>query len=659
MELNLDDLKNRLTDYVQSITKPSQGKQYNCPLCGSGTHEHKTGAFSIFDEGKKWKCHACGEGGDIYDLCAKVEKCDLREAAKKIGNLYGDGSMTYHDLQHHGNSREDQASPTGSFLQDIERFAAAMEGSPAQPYLEGRGLTLETVRRFKLGYDAERNCVTIPYNNEGTYYIRRSIDPHGDKSPHGKLPGIKVPLFNQEALYNSDAVFIVESPLCAISIEQAGGAAVALSGVDGGPLLNALKQNPTNAALLFCLDNDDSGRNASKDLLEKCTDAGYFAIDETLFIMGPETDKKDGNYRKDPNDVLQQNGPEDLRSAIKLAAESAINIHKSLIQEKEEERRTRTGPEMVDSFLEAIQTRRYEPVPTGISDIDEALGGGLFRQNIVLLGAAPGVGKTALAQFIFEGMAKRGISCVYLNLEMSREQVIARSFSRIVAQHGKKIHALEILQGYKWTDEQRKTILEAAEEYKATIAPQMIYNPDGVTTDLDKILTYIETEAQNAEAQQKAAPFVVLDYLQIVTGQPREDAAAIIKRAMASLKSYAVRYKSMVFVIMAHNRASNSNGSVSMESGRDTSAIEYSADVQLGLAYTRCLKRRGNEPQKSPDELTKEERKNVTLIITKSRFTGDARQVDLRFDGETMSYSQIAKNADESYAMNQYAAKRW
>ena len=311
--------------------------------------------------------------------------------------------------------------------------------------------------------------------------------------------------------------------------------------------------------------------------------------------------------------------------------------------ELETARQERTGPGMVDSFLQTVQTRRYEPMQTGISDIDKAIGGGFIRQQLVLLGAAPGAGKTALAQWIFEGMAKRGTACIFLNLEMAQEQILARSLSRMAAQQGAKIKAIEILQGYKWTSLQRAQIMGAAAAYKDEIAPRMVYNPQGVTANLDSILAYMKQEAQRAEAAGDQAPVCVLDYLQIVRGNDREDAAAVIKRAVDEFKAYAIKHNTLVFVIIAHNRESNKTGAVTMEAGRDTSALEYSADLQLALTYTLCMKGKDNQKPKSPDELTQEEKQRVTLKITKGRFTGGA-VVDLLFNGETMTYTQIVKD---------------
>jgi replicative DNA helicase len=298
---------------------------------------------------------------------------------------------------------------------------------------------------------------------------------------------------------------------------------------------------------------------------------------------------------------------------------------------------------MVDNFLQAVQTRRYEPMPTGITDLDRAIGGGFIRQQLVLLGAAPGAGKTALAQWIFEGMAKRGTSCIFLNLEMAQEQILARSISRIAAQQGATIKAIEILQGYNWTSLQRAQITGAAAAYREEIAPRMIYNPQGVTANLDSILGYISQEAQRAEAAGEQAPVCVLDYLQLVSGTDREDAATVIKRAVAGLKAYAIKHNTLVFVIMAHNRESNKTGAVTMEAGRDTSALEYSADLQLALTYTLCMKR-GNQKGKAPDELTEDEKRKLTLKITKGRFGGGGKSIDLLFNGETMTYTQTVKD---------------
>jgi replicative DNA helicase len=654
-----------LTDFYR--LEKSRGGEYVCPICGSGTHKNKTGALSIRKADNRVTCfgsgHCFGEKGqdtlgalrqllagqterEIFAYCGyQMTGTGRPSAAADFAQAGDEPRERRQKTAESGNSE-----PAHSFTEEIERYAAALAGSEGEAYLLGRGFTRETMQRFKLGYDAQRHCVTIPYNPQGSYYGRRSLLPE-EKIPEGKgkydklsraIAGVE-PLFNGSALYSGDIVFVTEGALDAISIAQAGGAAVALNGTGFNKLIDQLKKKPTASAIVLCLDNDDAGRKATAAIGAALDEIGAFCVTGTAAIMGEAQDPADAEYRKDPNEVLQRNGADALRQAVTETADETRRQYGMAQQAAEAERQQHTGAGMVDAFLTAIQTRKYEPMPTGITDIDRALDGGFMRQWLVLLGAAPGAGKTALAQWIFEGMAKRGTACVYLNLEMSREQILARSFSRLAARRGHKIRTNVILQGYRWTDEQRAAIMDAAGEYKDTIAPRMIYNPDGVTANLDSILAYIEAEAQRAEKAEMPAPCVVLDYLQIVSGEPREDAASVIKRAVSGLKDYAMKHNTLVFVIIAHNRASNSTGAVSMESGRDTSALEYSADLQLALTFTKCLKRDGQKA-KSPDDLTDDERKEITLRIVKGRFGGMGREVDLHFNGETMTYTQTCKD---------------
>ena len=622
----------------------SKGGLYVCPICKSGTHAHKTGALSIRKTDNRVTCfggQCFGDKGqdtlgalrilfpnkserEIFAYCGyeMTSGGGYRATSTAAEDFSEENGLTVHTVPP---AEEEPAAPPPSFKAEIEQYAAALPGSEGETYLAGRGLTQETMARFRLGYDARRHTVTIPYNPQGSYYGRRSTLPDSSRK-HDNLYGVPMPLFNAAALYSSEACFVVESPLCAISIAQEGGSAVAISGVGGKTrLIDQLKKKPTAAAIILCLDNDDAGRKATAEIGAELDALQVFCVDGTAAIMGDTQDAQEAQYRKD-----------------ETAAET-IRQRSMTAQEQEEERRQRTGAGMVHSFLEEIQTHKYEPVPTGITDIDRALGGGFIRQWLILLGAAPGAGKTALAQWIFEGMAKAGHDCVYLNLEMSRNQVMARSFSRLAARNGVKIRVTDVMQGYKWTEEQRQAIMQVSRQYTEEIAPHMVYNPDGVTPSLDSILPYLESEAQRAEQMDLPAPYIVLDYLQIVGGNDREDAAALIKRAVVELKGYAMRHNTVVFVIMAHNRASNSSGILTMESGRDTSALEYSADIQLGLTFTKCLKRDGQK-RKDPDELTEEERHYVTLKITKGRFGGTGREVDLYFNGETMTYTQLMKD---------------
>lgn len=659
---------------------------YICPFpfCGSGEGKNKTGALIINENNRVW-CSACmakskdhtrsnidavmAEKGVDYLTAVKMLADEggitleyEEEHTKKLplGTKHAQNAPQndrYSDLEpkegkpltENKNAIQGHSKPKESTPQDFTDYykqcRQRLNDPAAVEYLRDRGISLETAAAYNVGYDPAADPLNAPgaldgepkkypkpaviFESTKQFYEYRLIkrDKYDKKNPKGTSPT----LFNSQALYTQEVqeIFVTESIIDALSIIEVGGQAVATSSAsDYNLLADKIKAKPTNAVIIICYDDDTTGRARAKDLQEelKKLNACNIVFDNSLF-----------NGTKDANEALKKNRA-DFEAAILIAKDEAKRARQAA-ERAELERRRRTGAQMVDNFLRSVQTQKYKPLPTGIKAIDEAIGGGFIRQQLIMLGAQPGAGKTAMAQWIFENMAAHGQDCIYLNLEMTVDQILSRSLARIIATKNpdNRIAATKILQGYNWNDFQREHIMQAAEEYRATIAPHMIYNPDGVTPDLDSILEYLESEANRAEAAHAQTPAIVIDYLQIIRGGSREDDAALIKRAVASFKQFAIEHNTIVFCIMAHNRASNKSGTVSQESGRDTSAIEYSADLQMGIAYTECLPKRGSTA-KAVEELTDEERQYKALVITKARWGKNMAIAYLKFNGETMSY---------------------
>lgn len=49
-----------------------------CPI-----HQEKTPSFIV--SGQRWHCFGCSEGGDVFDLERKINKCDFATALQKVG----------------------------------------------------------------------------------------------------------------------------------------------------------------------------------------------------------------------------------------------------------------------------------------------------------------------------------------------------------------------------------------------------------------------------------------------------------------------------------------------------------------------------------------------------------------------------------------------
>lgn len=606
--------------YAEFLTPAKKRGTYVCPLCGNGTGSDGDGM--VIDrraaDRVHLKCFKCGFYGDIVDLLKKWRGLGDAEAfataRKELGISLDSTERPSVVVRQAVPVVKQQEEAETDYTDYFQQMSANLED--AEEYLSSRGISMKTARRFMLGYDMRFKvegdtwrALIIPTSR--TSFAARNIAKNADKRSRYRRRGHK-PLFNMKALQNAEKrpVFVTEGELDALSIIEAGGLACSLgSASNTRKFMDYLKDNPTENTLLLALDNDETGRRATADLEE--------------MLAGKNLEKVD--IYGDCNDANEKwtRDPEGLRAAIRA------------IEEK-----YKPGAGMVLSFLQAVSGRRYEPTETGLAPLDNLLGGGFLRQSLIMMGAAPGMGKSFFAQQLFEGMAQKGHNVLYFNLEMSREQMLARSFARIArVKENSTMAAIDILQGYKWTKDQREIVERTARVYMNEYAPHIAYNPAGSTADLDTILSQMEAAAERAKEAGIEAPLVVIDYLHLLRGSGREDVQTTVKRAVDAFKGYAMRHNSIVFCILAFNRESNKGGKVTQESGRDSSAIEYSGDLMLGLNYAKIEENTDSELAEKIKEAVQQNgdkagHTDYKLKILKNRLQGIRGSIDLSFWGK-------------------------
>ena len=65
-----------------------------------------------------------------------------------------------------------------------------------------------------------------------------------------------------------------------------------------------------------------------------------------------------------------------------------------------------------------------ERVSSGITELDEMLGGGFYRGSTVLLSGTSGTGKSSLGAYLADATCKRGERCLYFSFEEAEAQII-------------------------------------------------------------------------------------------------------------------------------------------------------------------------------------------------------------------------------------------
>lgn len=95
-------------------------------------------------------------------------------------------------------------------------------------------------------------------------------------------------------------------------------------------------------------------------------------------------------------------------------------------QEKEESKDIIVKEKTPPQLLGDIQQKDYSRIITGIEEFDRILGGGLVSGEIILVGGAPGVGKSTLLLEVAARLAQRE-KTLYVSAEESPQQVVLRA----------------------------------------------------------------------------------------------------------------------------------------------------------------------------------------------------------------------------------------
>src|SRR5258708_3538541 len=138
-------------DYLKLRKSGAQNYPGLCPF-----HKEKTGSFSVNAVHGYFYCFGCHEKGDVFTFVMKMENISFPEAVNAIATKCGI------PLPKREFSSQQEAREAGIRRQLIDiheaatqYFEAALkapEAARAREYLTGRGVTPETVAKFRIGY---------------------------------------------------------------------------------------------------------------------------------------------------------------------------------------------------------------------------------------------------------------------------------------------------------------------------------------------------------------------------------------------------------------------------------------------------------------------------------------------------------------------------
>jgi replicative DNA helicase len=608
-----DQVRGRINEYLASrghreIIEPKGGP---CPVCGQGQHTPNTHL-----KDNRIKCFACGWHGDIFDLIGQLEGIqDQQGQFLRAAEIF--------NLETGAETPQTRAKPPKAVQKkspvdftDFYRRCQANAG-PAVSYLTGRGISLEVIGAHGIGYDPIKKAAVIPITS--LYYVSRSIEGKTFHNPPGAPIAIDAATLDQP-----QPVFIVEGEIDALSVETAGGHAIALhSTANTHKLIEAVKHLQTTPALILSLDNDEAGQKAQAELAAELEALNIVCLQANI-----------SGDQKDANDRLRAD-LDGLRDAILEALEQAAIIQQSAADQAEadlrrelEKYKSNSTASYLDDFTELVKKKANRPaISTGYHQLDRVLDGGLF-ESLYILGAISSLGKTTFMLQMADSIAASGHDVLLFSLEMSRFELAGKSISR-------QTFILDDTKGKTRAKTTRGIINGSLYQYYRPDETELIRNAAAAYRLAAGHIYIIEAAGNVGAAEIRAAvadhkritgnaPVIVVDYLQIIKAR---DTHASDKQNtdfnVSELKRISRDYEIPILAVSSLNR-DNYTSPINEAAFKESGAIEYSSDVLMGLQvkgaddYGTGEASRGKN-HKDTEAKKKQDPREIELKILKNR----------------------------------------
>ena len=657
-----------LSDYIRNrypFKMSGKRLRFNkCPFCNGGdcADIFKKGDYEQFD------CKQCGKKGSIIDFYGYENNIDAQTNEGK-SQIINELCKAY-GIDNNTNTQEAKQKPSTELIQakiktikqhednKIKKYdftdvvdrlhKQLLESAEGMNYFLDRGLSEDTIKRFKLGYEpkginealkdypelhyykdlAECYPYFVPMFKEGVceYILPRQdikildkklqegelykIDKEGNKREYPKTMNLKnVPttIYNFDEAMKNELVFVCEGWCDALSLENEGYKSVALNSVTSvSKFINMIQEvkDYQSKTYVIALDNDKSGKEARQKLQDELQN-----LKCRVKHLYPE-----GEGVKDINDMLLKDEKSLLYSIIKIEQE---------IQEENDKILTQNSCySHLNSILNKfISNKNRKLLSTGYSKLDATLGGGLYN-SLYVIGGISGLGKTSIVLNILENLAKKEQDVLFISLEMSREELVAKSLSRFTRETvDKRFTPMDYpsqrdIQNGNFDMEApyfQEGLINYTEASKHIFIKEANFN---YNTEL------IREDIIKHKALRGKAPVVVVDYLQVLPClKDYGDDKKNIDFNITELKRISREYDIPVIVISSIGRQYYKKP-IDFEAFKSSGNIEFTADVVIGLQYS-FMADIGNKSDNQIQEMYQEAKaqypREVQTVILKNR----------------------------------------
>ncbi|MCR4676715.1 MAG: replicative DNA helicase [Sphaerochaetaceae bacterium] len=293
-------------------------------------------------------------------------------------------------------------------------------------------------------------------------------------------------------------------------------------------------------------------------------------------------------------------------------------------------------------------------ISTGFKSLNHMLAGGFKNTDLIIIGARPSVGKTALALSMAHNMAfnrKDPVKVGFFSLEMSGQTLMERLIAREAT-----VDATAMSSG-KLTPDMSASILNAADRMYDMAGNLLIQDTPNIS------LAEIKSQSRRM-VRKEGVKIIFIDYIGLIepdgnTQKKRFEQMAEVSR---SLKSLARELKVPIVCLSQVNRDAGKDRAPMLADLRESGAIEQDADVVILLddpskrldennkiaQYEEDDAELAEEAEAPKEKPSKNVSRVIKVIIAKQR-NGSTGAVNLMFRANFVSFNEIERVRTTSF----------
>ena len=287
--------------------------------------------------------------------------------------------------------------------------------------------------------------------------------------------------------------------------------------------------------------------------------------------------------------------------------------------------------DILDTYMEESSAllgpdaRHMAPVPTGFANMDELLGGGLQRSDLVVLAARPSLGKSTLALNIGRHAAGQGAVVGIFSLEMGTEQIGLRLMSSEANINGRRL---------------RVGLLSEPEERR-------LYDAIGMLSDLPiyvddtPIQGIVEIRGKASRLHtERGLDLLIVDYMQLISGGRSDNRVQEMGEISRSLKAIARDLDIPVLACSQLSRAVEQRPTHRpvLSDLRESGSIEQDADIVAFIYREDMYTTREDWEKKNPSDPYPQ---NVAEIIVSKHRNGPLGSIPLYFQSTVVRFEGL------------------